>query len=118
MDSCTRMREKRPKNTNNNENNHLIDDYENYQDDVSLNNQNSRDFMSNRKDSLDSNILGAKKMKINDPTFDLSKLNSFHSEIEKNFDLDGSNPKHIFGYFFFWANCGSLLESPKGRDFR
>jgi hypothetical protein len=32
------MREKRPKNTNNNENNHLIDDYENYHDDVSLNN--------------------------------------------------------------------------------
>ena len=111
------MREKRPKNNNNNENNHLIDDYETYQDDVSLNNnQNSRDFMSNRKDSLDSNILGAKKMKINDPTFDLSKLNSFQSEVEKNFDLSGASPKHIFGYFFS-PNCDSLLQSPKGRDF-
>lgn len=75
----------------------MIDDYENYQDDVSLNKQNSMDFMSNRKDSLDSNILGQKKMKINDPPFDLSKLNSFHSDIEKNFESDGVSPKHIFG---------------------
>jgi len=97
LESGTRVRDKRNK-TNNNENNNLIDDYENYQDDVSLNKQNSIDFMSNnRKDSFDSNILGQKKLKISDPTFDLSKLNSYHSELEKNFESGGVSPKHIFG---------------------
>ena len=76
-------------------NENFSDIYENYNDLSMENNTHKQSLELNRRDSLDSNILPSKKLKINDNPYELSKIPSFVDNNKPVMDFDDSNK--LFG---------------------